>query len=300
MEKSELIRVLDNLFDAAYFVDRDRKITYWNNGAERLTGFTSLEMLGKDCRKSMLVHLSKDGQPFCDSHCPLQETEPYGDVRETEVFLRHKAGHMVPVQTRMVPLRDAEGYIRGAAEIFSDTSVSEEMRKRLDALERVARLDPLTRLPNRRYIEERVAAHLAELERYDRRFGLIFLDLDRFERINDRFGCDAGDEVLRMIARTLMLSYRPFDTVGRWDEEQFAAIPVQVDRETVRVIAERTRILIEQSQLPWQEGASLGVTASLGGTLIQRGDKVDSIINRADKLLRQAKEKGGDVVVVGD
>lgn len=299
MERSDLIRVLDNLFDAVYFVDKERRITHWNDSATRLTGFASTDMLGKDCRETMLVHLSKEGQPFCESHCPLLETEPYGDVLETEVFIRHKAGHMVPVQATMLPIRDAAGHITGAAEIFSDVSVGEEIRKRLDDLERVARLDPLTRLPNRRYVEERITAHLAELERYDRQFGLVLLDLDRFAKINDKYGCEAGDDVLRMIARTLMLNHRPFDTVGRWEEEEFAAIPVQVDREGLRTVAERTRVLIEQSQLPWQEGASLGVTASLGATLVGRGDKPDSIVARAERMLREAKEKGGGVVVIG-
>lgn len=298
MERTDLIRVLDNLFDAAYLVDTDRKITFWNDSAVRLTGYASTEMVGKDCRETMLVHLSKEGQPFCESHCPLLETEPYGDVRDTEVFLRHKAGHMVPVQARMLPIRDAAGHITGAAELFSDVSVADEVRKRLDDLERVARLDPLTRLPNRRYIEERVTEHLAELERYDRGFGLVFLDLDKFARINDKYGCGAGDDVLRMIARTLMLNQRPFDTVGRWEEEEFTLIPVQVEKGGLRTVVERTRTLIEKSQLPWQEGASLGVTASLGATLVARGDKVDSIINRAQRALREAKQKGGDTAVI--
>jgi len=298
MENKELACVLDSLFDAACFVDRDRKITYWNDSAEQLTGFTATDMLGKDCRETMLVHLSKEGQPFCESHCPLLETEPYGDKRETEVFLRHKAGHMVPVQARMMPLRDGAGHITGAAEIFSDVSVGDEVRKRLDDLEHVARLDPLTRLPNRRYVEERMAAHLAELERYDRFFGLIFLDLEHFKKVNDKFGCEAGDEVLRMIARTLILNHRPFDTVGRWEDEQFVALPVQVDREGLRTVAERTRVLIAKSQLPWQEGASLGVSASVGATLVVRGDDLDSLTMRGSKALRQAKEKGGDVVVL--
>jgi diguanylate cyclase (GGDEF)-like protein/PAS domain S-box-containing protein len=298
MEKSELTRVLNDLFDAAYIVDANRKITFWNGSAERLTGYTSLEMLGKDCRETMLVHLSKEGKLFCETHCPLLETEPYGDVRETEVFLRHKAGHMVPVQTRMVPIRDAQDHITGAAEIFSDVSVGEEIRKRLDDLERVARLDPLTRLPNRRYVEERISAHLAELERYDRMFGLIFLDLDHFATINDRYGCEAGDEVLRMIARTLILSHRPFDTVGRWEDEQFATVPVQVDRGGLSTVVERTRVLIEKSQLPWQSGASLGVTASIGATLVVRGDNSDEIVNRAGHALRDAKAKGGGGVVI--
>jgi diguanylate cyclase (GGDEF)-like protein/PAS domain S-box-containing protein len=297
MEKRDLVMVLDNLFDAVYTVDGDRHIVYWSPGAEKLTGFTSAEMVGTDCRESMLVHVSKEGGQFCDEHCPLLETDSLAEVRESEVFLRHKAGHMVPVQTRMLPFRDEAGAIVGAAEIFSDVSVGEEIRKRLAELERLARLDPLTRLPNRRHLEEQISAHLAELDRFGRAFGIILMDIDGFDELTSKHSVSVGDDVLKMVARTLILSSRPFDVVGRWEDQTFMGLVMQLDGRGLRAAASRFHMLIGKSELPW--GAEpIRVTASVGATLTRRGDKSENLITRAERMLKEAERQGGDRLVL--
>ena len=299
MEELEFFRVLDNLYDAVWLLDSERRITHWNDGAEKLTGYTADEMLGCDCRDKALVHVGKHGENLCDVICPLLETDTYHDIREAKVYIRHKEGHLVPAEARMVPLRDAGGHIKGAAEIFSDRSVGSEIEKRLEDLERLARLDVLTRLPNRRYLEEEVTAHLAELERFDRYFGLMMLDLDGFAKINEKFGTESGDEVLRMIARTWFLSARPFDTVGRWEDDTFAVLAVQTDLEGVKSMAERFLMLLDNLLKPWDKSA-LGVGASVGVTMVRRGDSADSLILRAEKALDRAKYGGGGKLVAGE
>ncbi|MCK4410394.1 MAG: sensor domain-containing diguanylate cyclase [Candidatus Eisenbacteria sp.] len=297
MEKLEFFRVLDNLYDAVWFLDSERHITHWNAGAEKLTGYTADEMLGADCKEKALAHLSKDGVDLCDSICPLLDTDNLRDIREVQVYLRHKEGHLVPAQARMVPLRDANGHITGAAEIFSNRSVGDEIEKRLEDLERLARLDILTRLPNRRYIEEEVTSHLAELERFDRYFGIMMIDLDGFAKMNDRFGTESGDDVLRMIARTWFLAARPFDTVARWEDDSFAVVGVHLDREGLRAMAERFVMLLSNLLKPWDRSA-LGVGASVGATMVRRGDTTESVLLRAEKALERAKLGGGGQLVV--
>jgi diguanylate cyclase (GGDEF)-like protein len=199
----------------------------------------------------------------------------------------------------MVPIRDAKGHITGAAEIFSDRSVGDEIEKRLEELERLARLDVLTRLPNRRYIEETVTAHLAELERFDRYFGIMMIDLDGFAKMNEQFGTGSGDDVLRMIARTWFLAARPFDTVARWEDDSFAAIGVNLDREGLRSMAERFVMLLSNLLKPWDRSA-LGIGASIGATMVRRGDSTESIILRAGKMREEAKLGGGGQLVVDE
>ncbi|MFH1688622.1 MAG: diguanylate cyclase [Candidatus Eisenbacteria bacterium] len=299
MEKLEFFRILDNLYDGVWLLNSDRQITHWNEGAEKLTGYTADEMLGADCREKKLVHLSKEGVDLCDSICPLLETDNLRDIREAQVYIRHKEGHLVPAHARMVPLRDADGRIVGAAEIFSGRSVGDEIEKRLEELERLARLDVLTRLPNRRYVEEAVAAHVAELERFDRYFGLMMIDLDGFAKMNEKFGNDSGDDVLRMIARTWFLAARPFDTVARWEDDTFAVIGVHLDHEGLRAMAERFIMLLSNLLKPWDRSA-LGIEASFGATMVRRGDSSDSIFLRAEKTLGDAKLRGGGQLVVGE
>jgi len=299
MDKLEFFRVLDNLYDAVWLLDRDRHITHWNDGARKLTGYTTDEMLGADCREKQLVHLSKDGIDLCDSICPLLETDTLHEIREVEVYIRHKEGHLVPAHARMVPLRDPDGRITGAAEIFSDRSVGSEIEKRLEELERLARLDVLTRLPNRRFVEERVSAQLAELERYDRYFGAMMLDLDGFHKLNDKFGAESGDEVLRMIARTWFLAARPFDTVARWEEDAFCVLGVNLDHEGLRAMAERFVMLLRNLLKPWDKSA-LGIEATVGATMVRRGDSTDSLLSRAEQVLDEAKVLGGGRLIIGE
>ena len=299
MEKLEFFRVLNNLYDAVWLVDSERHITHWNAGAEKLTGYTAGEMVGADCRDKGLVHLSEDGVDLCESICPLLDTDNLRDIREALVYIRHKEGHLVPAQARMVPIRDAKGHITGAAEIFSDRSVGDEIEKRLEELERLARLDVLTRLPNRRYVEEIVTAQLAELERFDRYFGIMMIDLDGFAKINEKFSTASGDDVLRMIARTWFLAARPFDTVARWEEDAFAVVSINLDREGLRSMAERFVMLLNNLLKPWDRSA-LGIGASIGATMVRRGDSTDSVILRAEKMLEEAKLGGGGQLVVDE
>ncbi|MFH1501875.1 MAG: diguanylate cyclase [Candidatus Eisenbacteria bacterium] len=288
MEKSEIYRVFDNLFDAVYLVDRDKRIIYWNDSAENLTGRSSSEMLGLACHDAGIVHLSDKGESYCSHHCPLLETDQTDEIRRAQVFIRHKEGHMVPVQARMFPFRDAQARIAGAAEIFSDISVGDEIRKRVAELESLARLDRLTRLANRKHMQESITGRLAELERYGQRFGLIFMDIDGFDRLNDQYGRDAGDDILKMVARTLILNSRPFDVMGRWEDDTFVALVAQLDNAGLQTAAERYRILIENSELPWG-GSPLCVKVTTAATLASRGDKTESLIAKAERALKEKK-----------
>ena len=289
MDKSQLYTVFDNLFDAVCLVDRDRRIIFWNASAEQLTGYSSSDMLGMSCKESGVVHLSEDGQSYCEHHCPLLETDPSNEVRRAEVFLRHREGHLIPVQARLFPFRDEDGHIEGAAEVYSDVSVGDEIRKHLSELESLARLDRRTRLANRRHVEETAGSRLAELERYGQFCGLILMDIDHFDRLNQKFGREAGDDILKMIARTLVLNTRPFDLVGRWGDDTFAALVSHVDEAGLRAAGERYKTLMENSELPWGN-SPLSVTVTLGATLASRGEKTETLVMRAERKLKEAKE----------
>ena len=113
-------RILDEIQDGVYFLDTDRRITYWNRGAERITGFKSDEVLGRCCSDNILMHVDHAGLQLCKGHCPAARTIADGSFQEDEVFLHHKQGHRVPVRVRTSPVRDEAGGIIGAVEIFND------------------------------------------------------------------------------------------------------------------------------------------------------------------------------------
>ncbi len=289
--------LLDQLYDGVYFVDRSRRITYWNKAAERLTGYAAHEVIGKRCADDVMVHVDGEGSRLCEKGCPLAATLEDGRVREADLFLRHKTGHRMPVALRVAPLRDEGGEIVGAVEIFNDSSGKFDLQH-LARLEREALLDPLTGLANRRSLQRHLEGRMEELRRYGLGFGVLFIDIDRFKQINDTHGHAVGDRVLQMIARTLSVNLRPFDEVGRWGGEEFVAVVANVDSHALSLVAERLRMLTEASGLDTETGR-VRATVSIGAVLATAEESVELILERADQLMYQSKIAGRNQVSLG-
>jgi diguanylate cyclase (GGDEF)-like protein len=120
---------------------------------------------------------------------------------------------------------------------------------------------------------------------------LLFLDIDHFKRFNDTFGHDAGDQIIKIIAKTLMSSSRPFDIFGRWGGEEFVGIIKDVDPEELTRIGNRYRKLIEQSSITI-ESQRIVTTVSIGATVVRQNDSKQSIVKRADGLMYECKQMG--------
>lgn len=103
-----------------YFIDRDRTIVYWNKGAERITGYSSSDVLNRGSADNILVHVDEEVNSLCTRICPLACTVVDGNERSTDVYLHHKKAHRIPVTVNIVPITDAEGKIIGAVETFRD------------------------------------------------------------------------------------------------------------------------------------------------------------------------------------
>jgi diguanylate cyclase (GGDEF)-like protein/PAS domain S-box-containing protein len=286
--------VLDNLYDAIYFVDDGGLISYWNRGAERLTGYAEAEVLGINCQR-IFKHVDDQGIPYCDEMCPIPQTVSDGRIREVDLFFRHRDGHLVPVSMRIAPAKETDGQAIVAVEIVSNDSPRQTMRQQLAQLQQLALCDPLTGLVNRRYIDINLPARLDELKRYGWQFGVLFIDIDHFKKINDTYGHQTGDQVLKMVANTLLNSIRSFDILGRWGGEEFVVLLINVNEETLTAITNRFRLLVEQSSL--DNGTDrIGATISIGATLARTTDTVDGLLDRADKLMYQSKVKGRNCV----
>lgn len=209
-------RILDDLYDGLYLVNRQRKILYWNKAAERISGFKASEVVGKSCSDNILTHVDEAGNNLCEGLCPLTMAINDGEQREADVFLHHKDGHRIPVSVRVSNLLDSTGKVIGGVELFSDISNYKSIELKVKELEEMALLDNLTKLANRNYIEKEITVRFEELKRIGVTFGILFMDIDYFKKFNDTYGHDIGDRVLKVVAETLAGNSRPFDTVGRW------------------------------------------------------------------------------------
>ena len=284
-------QLLDSLFDGVYYVDTNRIITFWNKAAERITGFTKQEVSGACCADNILRHIDKDGNELCVGRCPLAATLEDGKNREAHVFLHHKDGHRIPVSIRITPVRDEKGGIIGGIEIFSDNSDRLELAQKVEDLKQAAFIDILTGIGNRRFCEQVIHTRLYEMQAFHISFGVILFDVDNFKSFNDTHGHKTGDAVLRMMAKTVAGTLRQQDHVCRWGGEEFIAILSSTSLEILKKICERIRIFIEKSFIIEQE-QKLNVTASLGATLSRENDTMESLINRADRLMYDSKKKG--------
>ena len=298
-EKDFYKEIIDNLYDGIYFVDRDRIITYWNKGAERITGYSATQTLGRGCRENLLNHVTANGVQLCQRNCPLAAVMEDGKEREAEVFLHHADGHRLPVVIRASALRDGEGNIIGAIECFSNNASLIDTRSKLRAMRQAVMSDPLTGLGNRKYLEGRLSAVVAEYHSNASPAGLLFIDADHFKRVNDTYGHNTGDQVLRMIARTLRHALRSTDTLGRWGGEEFIGIlPGLQEKAALQQIAEKVRTLVEYSRLD-VDGQGLTVTVSIGATLLRPDDTPELLIGRADQLMYRSKQTGRNRTTVG-
>jgi diguanylate cyclase (GGDEF)-like protein/PAS domain S-box-containing protein len=287
--------LLESLLDAVYFTDTSRRILFWNRAATELTGFKAEEVLGRCCADNILRHADGQGVALCQNDCPLARTVADGTPRVERLSLHHRDGHRVPVLASVTPVRGPDGAIIGAVESFRKEEQADDLRERITELEHLALLDPLTALPNRRWLSQQVEARMDEYRRYRWPFGILMIDLDHFKRVNDDHGHDVGDLMLRVVAKSLSAGSRLFDAVGRWGGEEFLAVVTNVEMERLLRIAERLRVLVATSEL--RQPVRVGVTCSIGAAVIHPDDTIDELLRRADQALYRAKSEGRNRVL---
>jgi diguanylate cyclase (GGDEF)-like protein len=292
--------ILDQTYDGVYFVDNDRRITYWNKGAQRISGYQPEEMVSFRCSDDRLCHIDTEGRGMCGPLCPLSRAVNNGQsTAQTRVYLKHKDGRRVPVDLVSSPISDPEGKRLGAVQIFRDASIYEEEAKASELLSKLAAIDPLTELLNRRKIEMELDLELKKSKRLGLPLSLIFCDLDYFKQINDKYGHPVGDEVLKGVSRQLQAGTREYDRVARYGGEEFLIMLPQTKVEIAAEIAERLRMSVERWRLIHQEKLwPLNITISLGVAEMNRDETLDSLIDRADKALYRAKQGGRNAVYV--
>jgi len=288
--------LLNDLYEGVYFVDKDRGITFWNHGAERITGFSASEMLGRFCHDNLLSHVDESGKRLCFDGCPLHETLRDGKSRSAQVYLHHKDGHRVRVDVKIRPLFVNQEIV-GATEVFSSAEFSDCSEVGLKEMERLALFDQLTQLPNRRYIDTFLDNQIRDFQSLGIPFGVLMLDLDLFKNINDTYGHSVGDSVLKMVAGTFQSAMRKNDFIGRWGGEEFVAILRGVSHLELRMIAEKVCKIVAQAGLKRGQEC-LQVTVSIGATMIAETDNAYTLIQRADNALYTSKREGRNRVTV--
>lgn len=284
--------LLDHVRDGVYFVDPDRKILYWNAGACRLTGYKAEEVVGRHCPDNILCHVNSLGTNLCRDGCPLTASIADGKMHKADVFLRNKQGRMVPVSVLVQPMRAADGALIGAVEIFNNNSAEIETQRKMEAMNRLAFIDHLTELPNRRFLEMSLQTALSEYRVHKEPLGVLVMDLNGFKSINDNFGHSSGDRALQVVAGILAGALHPTDIVGRWGGDEFLAIVHNVNSEILGKLAERCAALVVQAKLPFKDEKRISLSIAVGVALSRPGDTAKALFRRADKFMYRNKNGG--------
>jgi len=275
--------LVDGMTHGVFLLRSDKTVTYW--------GYRSDEVIGKQQCCDVLKPVDAEGNAICDSNCPFDAAIRDGKPREADFYIHDKDGRRVPVAAMLSTVRGDDANGPRIIAVMRDHSRMAAAQQRIEELETLSLIDPLTKLGNRLYLEMNLLAKLHELRRYSWPFGVIFCDIDEFKKINDQYGHDAGDSVLVTVSKALQMQSRPFDIVGRWGGDEFCAVIVHASPEQLGAIANRYRSVVSEAQT--QHGSVVvGATVSVGAALARPDDTVDTLYRRVDQLMYKSKAAG--------
>lgn len=172
-----------------------------------------------------------------------------------------------------------------------------QLKQVLEQLELTAKTDMLTGLYNRRHMIDEIEKEVAKFSRHNKNFSLLIADIDFFKKVNDSYGHNCGDYVLKLVAETLRTSIRKMDTVARWGGEEFLMLLPETGVDGAELLAERIRKNVEKQAIHYHD-AVFPITITLGLAVFSSKDKIDEVIKRADNALYDGKAKGRNCVCI--
>ena len=290
-----LKNILDDVPVGVYATDTNRRIFYWNKKAEMITGYSSSEIIGKSCYTSNLDHIDECGTELCHLSCPLFNSICENNINQAHVLVRHKDGYRIPIVVNTYPIFDKNNNIIGGYEIFYEDTTPMKCKMKDSFDKNKEFYDELTMLPNQKYLLNFINYKLIEFEKFDRPFALLMGNLDNFTEFNKSYGFFNGDRILQNIAYNIKSNYRKADLIGRWKDDTFAGVFNMVGPSTAELVANKFYEWINDSDIE-VDGKKVGVTISVGVVIVKHGDNVETLIERACELVKEAKKEKHNII----
>ncbi|MDL1969001.1 MAG: diguanylate cyclase [Deltaproteobacteria bacterium] len=189
------------------------------------------------------------------------------------------------------PIRLEELLLR-LKRVLKEQRITKERVLMLKKLQELAITDGLTKLYNSRYFYKQLDSETDRSKRYNHPFTLLFMDIDHFKHYNDTYGHLEGDKVLARFGKTIKSCLRKMDTAYRYGGEEFVVILPETSRDEVMAAAKRIKKAIENEKFSPQSGKPISITISIGVTEYCRGERISTLVQRADKAMYLSKQKG--------
>jgi diguanylate cyclase (GGDEF)-like protein/PAS domain S-box-containing protein len=281
---------LDSMGEAVVRMDIRANVTYLNRIAEKMTGWSREEALGRPIGDVLRIVDAASGAVVGSSvESLLQEEQNAKATGYSNHVLVRRDGLKRSIENTVAVTRDRDRGVTGAVIAFHDVSAA---RSRTLELTHMAQHDPLTHLPNRVLFNDRLAQALALAERQGNQLAVIFIDLDGFKKVNDSVGHEMGDKLLQSVAGRLIASVRRTDTVCRRGGDEFVILLSQVEHAQDAEFSAR-KILRSLAAPHMIDNKSLDISASIGGSTYPRdGEDAETLLNKADTAMYEAKQHG--------
>ena len=263
--------------------DAERRIVDVNQAFSDTTGFSREEVLGKS--PSILSSARQSPEFYAGMWHSIKTTGGW----RGEIWNRRKSGEEYPELLSISTVRDTDGSVEHYVGVFSDIS---QLKSHEHELERIANYDPLTGLPNRRLLSDRLLQAVSRAQRGSRLMAVCYLDLDGFKPINDQAGHAAGDAILVEVADRLRATLRGDDTIARLGGDEFVLLLNEVTNhdECAQTMTRLLEMIARQIDV---DGICFSVTASVGVALYPEDDTdPDTLLRHADQAMYMAKDAG--------
>ena len=277
----------------------DCTVLFWNREAQNLLGYAPEEMIGRKCDRMPMGCAFANGAAIPADGCPARMSLAQGRVRTVEMFLKSKDGRDVLLRNTLVPVRDAASGRSEIAAFFTPLADRRYDRSLVRAIYEVATRDPVTGLPGRKYMESCLDAAIESYRRTGRLFAVLFADVDDFHAVNNSYGHKVGDAVLHAIGRALRKYARKSDQFCRWGGDEFVGL-LQIRSPQGAADAAARFMKIAAECHAEADSGPIPVNTAIGIALPRQGDDASTIIERADRLMYAAKQRGKGQVEVDD
>jgi diguanylate cyclase (GGDEF)-like protein/PAS domain S-box-containing protein len=288
VEKERAQVTLNSIGDAVICTDIAVNVTYMNPVAEKMTGWTGAEALGRPMAEVARILNAASGEAI-PNPMELALAQDCTLSLPSNSHLVQRNGAATPIEDSVSPIHDRQGRATGAVIVFRDVSAARAMALQMAYS---AEHDFLTGLPNRMLLNDRINQAIELAPRHNKKVAVLFLDLDGFKHINDSLGHPTGDKLLQSVAKRLEGCVRGSDTVSRQGGDEFVVLLSEIEKAEDPAIT-ATRMLEKVAQAHFIDQHDLHVTTSIGVSVYPNdGLDAETLIKNADTAMYQAKENG--------